>query len=81
MTRANNKGTLLLALASGLGLGLLVGVGIWIGAVGAGRSDHQPEQPQAQNPIGLPLEAETSSVGKNISIAMLCGRRRGRRAA
>lgn len=69
MTEITKRFPKLLLLASGLGLGLLVGVGMMIGALSAVQvtQDENPNQPSL--PQGIPLEAGTSSVGENISMA------------
>jgi len=59
----------LLMLASGLGLGLLVGVGMMIGATGTVHQQENASSNHTSLPVGVPLEAGTSSVGKNISMA------------
>lgn len=69
MIRYWDKSKSLVGLAAGLGLGLLVGVGMMIGAMHASQHDATPSATNPAAPEGLPLEAETAAVGKNISIA------------
>lgn len=69
MTNYAKKFPKLLMLVSGLGLGLLVGFGMMIGATSAVHQQESVSQNQTLLPEGIPLEAGTSSVGKNISMA------------